>query len=79
MNPRDVTRREFGAFLEAVGREMRNHDLSVGAALDGLGDQNMLPYLAERLELPANPAVARAAELLSLDVDDIQFLLENQE
>ena len=79
MNLNDVTRQEFGAFLQTVGEEMATHDLSFGAALDGHSDMNMLPRLAARLEPPGFKADVRAGQLLSLDLEDTLWLLGNQE
>lgn len=79
MNVNDITRREFGAFLQTVGEEMAGFDLNFGAAIDGENLDSMLPRLAARLELPLAKAHARAADLLTLDLEDVLYLLGNLE
>ncbi len=70
------TRQELGTLLEAIGRQMRLHDLSFGAVFDGHSKDSMLNDMTIRLEQAWAPASQRAAELLAYDEDEVLALLQ---
>lgn len=77
MIPRNLTNREFGLYLQAVGKQMEIHQISFGATFDGHSDEDMREFLSTQLfrqgadELAAKArarALLRMGELEVLDI-----------